>query len=54
MIVYDKNGKAHDKEPIDAKECVERLGWTTEPPKPVETVEANSGDDAGTAKGSKK
>ena len=36
MLVYDTNGLAHDKEPVDAKECIERLGWTIEPPEPVQ------------------
>jgi hypothetical protein len=30
MIVYDLDGVAHEKQPIDARECVEVLGWTTE------------------------
>jgi hypothetical protein len=36
MIVYDENGVAHKKEPVDAKECIERLGWTTELPASVQ------------------
>jgi hypothetical protein len=28
MLVYDLNGLPHEKQPIDAKECVERLGWS--------------------------
>lgn len=31
MRIYDKDGQPHDKEPIDAQECISRLGWTTEP-----------------------
>ena len=31
MIVYDKKGKPHDKESVDARECIEFLGWTVEP-----------------------
>lgn len=31
MIVYDLAGVQHDKQPIDAKECVDRLGWTYKP-----------------------
>ena len=42
MIVYDKKGKAHDKEPVDVRECVEFMGWTTDkvkkPRKPRKTV----------------
>ena len=32
MIVYDLKGKAHDKEPVDVRECVEIMGWTTDKP----------------------
>ena len=32
MIVYDKEGKAHEKESVDVRECVEQLGWSTTPP----------------------
>ena len=28
MLVYDLDGLPHEKQPIDAKECVEKLGWT--------------------------
>jgi hypothetical protein len=28
--VYDKEGKEHQKESVDARECVEVLGWTYE------------------------
>ena len=31
MIVYDTKGKAHNKESVDARECVDQLGWTLEP-----------------------
>lgn len=31
VTVYDLDGVAREKEPVDAKECVERLGWTLEP-----------------------
>lgn len=33
MTVYDSKGKEHSKEPVDARECIDRLGWTSEPPK---------------------
>lgn len=33
MLVYDLKGNAHDKEPVDVRECVEILGWTLEPKK---------------------
>ena len=38
MTVYDTEGVAHQKEPVDVKECVEHLGWTKEP-KPEVVVE---------------
>ena len=28
MIVYDLDGLPHEKQPIDAKECVDKLGWS--------------------------
>ena len=28
MIVYDKSGKEHSKDPVDAFECVSVLGWS--------------------------
>lgn len=31
ITVYDLDGNAHKKEPVDAKECVAVLGWTFEP-----------------------
>lgn len=31
ITVYDLDGNAHIKEPVDAKECVAVLGWTFEP-----------------------
>jgi hypothetical protein len=30
ITVYDIDGNAHTKEPVDAKECVAVLGWTFE------------------------
>lgn len=30
ITVYDLDGNAHIKEPVDAKECVAVLGWTFE------------------------
>ena len=32
MLVYDLKGKAHNKESVDVRECVEVMGWTTEKP----------------------
>lgn len=32
MLVYDLKGKAHDKEPVDVRECVEILGWKMDKP----------------------
>ena len=31
MACYDPEGKEHMKEPVDARECVEHCGFTTEP-----------------------
>lgn len=28
MKVYDKEGSEHDKDPVDANECVKLLGWS--------------------------
>ena len=32
MIVYDKDGVAHEKQSVDARECVQVMGWTYEKP----------------------
>lgn len=32
VAVYDKEGNKKMKEPVDARECVEHLGFTLEPP----------------------
>lgn len=32
MLVYDKEGNEHDKESIDARECVKVLGWSLTKP----------------------
>lgn len=31
VSVYDTEGVAHEKEPVDARECCENLGWTMQP-----------------------
>ena len=48
MIVYDPEGNEHEKPGVDARECVEHLGWTwaAEPKAaaiPVEEVKASTG-----------
>jgi hypothetical protein len=43
MIIYDENGVEHEKEAVDAKECIERLGWTTELPVVVQEEVVDSG-----------
>lgn len=43
MIVYDKDGVAHEKQSVDARECVQVMGWTYEKPeaeKPKKTKKA--------------
>lgn len=32
VSVWDKEGKEHSKEPVDARECVEVLGWSNSAP----------------------
>lgn len=39
MKCYDPQGVEHNKEPVDAKECVKVLGWTLEPPVIEKSVE---------------
>lgn len=39
VTVYDAEGIAHQKETVDARECVEHCGFTREPPEIV-TAEA--------------
>ena len=34
MIVFDKDGVEHEKQSVDARECVEILGWTYDKPEP--------------------
>lgn len=37
--LYDKEGKEQMKESVDARECIENLGWTTSPPEGFAVVE---------------
>lgn len=30
--VYDNDGKMHERESVDARECIKILGWTAEEP----------------------
>lgn len=30
VTVYDKDGVAHEKQSVDARECVQEMGWTYE------------------------
>ena len=39
MLVYDKEGNEHDKESIDARECVKVLGWSFSKPEAEEVKE---------------
>lgn len=34
-IVYDLDGVEHDKHPVDVRECIEHLGWTSQRLEPV-------------------
>jgi hypothetical protein len=36
VTVYDKEGKPHEKESCDARECVDQLGWSMEAPESKE------------------
>lgn len=36
MLVYDLEGNEHNKESIDARECVKVLGWSLSKPEPEE------------------
>lgn len=56
MLVYDLDGLPHEKQPIDAKECVEKLGWTYQPPaieaeKPKTAVKKAVKDDSNSITG---
>jgi len=42
MLVYDTEGNEHNKEGIDARECVRVLGWTFAKPEPEQEDEAKS------------
>lgn len=39
MIVYDKDGVAHEKQSVDARECVQVMGWTYEKPEQKKSKE---------------
>lgn len=43
MIVFDPQGNEHDKPSVDARECVETLGWSYEKPqaKPVKAKKSD-------------
>lgn len=40
MIVYDLDGNAHEKEPVDCRECVKEMGWSLTAPAPEVAEEA--------------
>ncbi len=51
MIVYDLDGVPHEKQPIDAKECVDKLGWSyvaTEKPVAYKPKKAKNDSDTAT------
>ncbi len=41
MLVYDPDGKEHDKDPVDARECVKHCGYSYE--RPVFSAEESGG-----------
>lgn len=44
VTVYDKDGVAHEKQSVDARECVQVMGWTyerQEDEKPKKTKKAS-------------
>jgi len=41
VIVYDLEGKPHEKEPVDARECISILKWSLEKPE-AKKVKAKS------------
>ena len=43
MQVYDPEGNAHEKDPVDARECIKHCGYTTEP-KTAEDVDTGEDD----------
>jgi hypothetical protein len=50
MIVYDLDGNAHEKEPIDCRECVKEMGWSLTAPAPevvAETPDAEPEKESG-------
>lgn len=52
---YDPQGNEHQKEPVDAKECVKNCGFTMTPPEAKEEKADPEKSDADAAqKGSKK
>ncbi len=36
MLVYDTEGNEHNKEPVDARECVRVMGWSLTKPEAAE------------------
>ena len=36
VTVYDLDNRPHEKEPIDARECCETLGWSMDIPQKAE------------------
>jgi hypothetical protein len=51
MKIYDLEGNEHDKEPVDAAECIRLLGWTLQ--RPITPVSDNA-DSENAKTGSKK
>ena len=52
VTVYDKDGIAHEKQSVDARECVQEMGWTYEkqeaekPKKTKKATEQESSEEA--------
>jgi hypothetical protein len=39
VLLYRPDGSSVEKEAVDARECIERLGYTFQPPEPIQPPE---------------
>jgi hypothetical protein len=53
VTCYDPQGVEHQKEPVDARECVKHCGFTMTPPQPVDAGSAQDAPEATAAPGTK-
>jgi hypothetical protein len=49
VTIYDENGNAIEREPVDARECIDSGSYFAQPPKAENAPPADDGSDANVA-----